>query len=231
VSYKELHKYPEAEKAFREAIRLMPIKQHYASLAETLFDTGRLDEAEQEARRTLEMDPADRETPRNDQVKALLASIQATRGGRAMRAPRTVDDLRAALKDLPRNVALQSQLTVALLRQKRYREALPEAQRWAALDPNSGSAQGAVGASAYSVGDFATAKRGFQRQTDLEPTNVKAHFYFAACCVKLHDYETALVEFRYVAEHGGDSEEAKEARRVLAKVQPSAQPRSGRPSR
>jgi tetratricopeptide (TPR) repeat protein/O-antigen ligase len=231
VSYKELHKYPEAEKAFREAIRLMPIKQHYASLAETLFYAGRLDEAEQEARRTMEMDPPDRETPGNDRVKALLANIQATRGGRAMRAPRTVDDLRAALKDLPRNVALQSQLTVALIQQKRYREGLAEAQRWAQWDPTSGEAHRAVGVCAFSIGDFATAKQAFQRQKELQPTNLKARLNLAFCCVKLHDYEAALVEFRYVAEHGGDSEEGKEARRVLAKVQPSAQPRSSRPSR
>jgi tetratricopeptide (TPR) repeat protein len=224
VSYKQLHKYPEAEKAFREAIRLMPIKQHYASLAETLFEAGRLDEAEQEARRTLDMDPADQDTPKNEQVKALLAAIQFTRGARAMQSPQTVDDLRAALKQLPRNVALQHQLAVALIQQKRFREGLPEAQRWAALEPNSAAAQGAVGASAYSVGDFATAKQAFQRQKELEPTNLKARLALASCCVRLRDYEEALAEFQYVAEHGGDSREAKEARLVLEKLR---QPRPG----
>jgi O-antigen ligase/tetratricopeptide (TPR) repeat protein len=228
VSYKELHRYPDAEKAFREAIRLMPIKQHYASLAETLFYAGRLDEAEQEARRTLEMDPADRDTPGNQQVRVLLAKIQAARGGQAMQAPRTVDDLRAALKDLPRNVDLQSQLTVALIRQKRYREGLAEAQRWAQWDPASGEAYRAVGVCAFSIGDFATAKRAFQRQKELQPTNLKARLDLAFCCVKLRDYEEALAEFRYVAEHGGDSEEGKEARRVLAQVQPRSGPAPGR---
>jgi tetratricopeptide (TPR) repeat protein len=224
VSYEKLRKYPEAEKAFREAIRLMPIKQHYASLAETLFNLGRLDEAGQEARRALDMDPADQDTPKNEQVKDLLAAIQFTRGARAMRSPQTVDDLRAALKQLPRNVALQSQLAVALIQQKRFREGLPEAQRWAALEPNSAAAQGAVGACAYSVGDFAIAKQAFQRQKELEPTNVKARFYLAVCCAKLRDYEEMQAEFQYVAEHGGDSREAKEARLMLEKLR---QPRPG----
>ncbi len=201
VTYKEMHQYAEAEKVFREAIRLMPVKQHYASLAETLFESGQLDKAEQEAHRAIEVDPWDREEPATARVNALLASIAAKRSG---------------------------QLAVLLIRQQRYREGLPEARRWAQLEPNSGMAQRAVGVCAFSVGDFAAAREAFQRQVELEPANLKARLDLAYTDVKLKDYDNALAGFRYVAEHGGDSREGKEARRVLEKVQSQPRPAPAR---
>jgi tetratricopeptide (TPR) repeat protein len=231
VSYKQLHQYADAEKAFREAIRLMPIKQHYASLAETLFESGRLDEAEQETRRVLAMDPEGHEEPDNTRVQALLATIEATRSARAPLAPQSVDALRAALRVQPNSAALCGQLTVTLIRQKRYREGLTEAWRWARLAPNSAEAQRAIGVCTFSLGDFPNAKKAFQRQVELEPANMKARLDLAFTCVKLRDYDSALAGFRYVAEHGGDSPEAEEAKRVLAKVRPPAPARPGQPSR
>jgi tetratricopeptide (TPR) repeat protein len=131
-------------------------------LARLRLDSEDYEEAEREAERALSIDPG------NPEAHALVAASRYMRDDR-----RGFEDAsRRALERNPQSVVLSATLTEVATRNRRYGDAIQFARRGVAQDSTSPLAQGALGMSAFRLGQFDTARVHLERAFARDPYHV-----------------------------------------------------------
>jgi tetratricopeptide (TPR) repeat protein len=198
----------------------MPSAENYIGLAETLLYQGKLQEAEEQARRAAELlSEFPEERLKQAELYLLLADVASRR--RDMEA--TLSYSRQAVSLQPTQPKIQANLIRLLMGMGRDREALEACRSWTKADPNSAEAYHALGAAEYKLKHFAAARDALTRAVELEPSNLRARLNLAYALGSLRDLAGYRRELGVLAATGGEVPEAELARQLLAKLQ-RAQP-------
>ena len=135
----------------------------YSMIGELLVNLKRLDEAEENFRRALEIDPSGK-----NELRILSVLGRASwKWGRLQAAEKY---FRRALELDPRNREALKHLAGSYFKQKRYQEALDLYRTLAEVDPDDATTHFNIGASLYYLGQSEAALRNFKRALSLDPT-------------------------------------------------------------
>ena len=160
----EADRLEEALVAARIAVEKRPDgARSYSVLGSALLDLKQLDEAEENFRRALEIDPSIKNDP---QFLALLGRMSWT-GGRFQAAEKYS---RRALELDPRNTEALKHLAASYFMQKRYHEALNLYRTLLEVDPDDATTHFNIGATLYYLGQSEAALQSFKRALSLDPT-------------------------------------------------------------
>ena len=139
------------------------LPRSYSLLGEILANLRRLDEAEENYRRTLEIDPS-----RKNEIRflALLGRVAWT-SGRLQAAEKY---FRRTLELDPRNGEALKYLAGSCFKQQRYQEALDLYRALLEVDPDDANTHFNIGASLFYLGQSEAALPSFKRALSLDPT-------------------------------------------------------------
>ena len=160
----EADRLEEALAAARIAVEKRPdAARSYSVLGKALLDLKRLDEAEENFRRALEIDPSIKNDP---QFLAVLGRVSWTRG----RFQAAEKYSRRALELDPRNTEALKHLAASHFMQKRYQVALNLYRTLLEVDPDDATTHFNIGATLYYLGQSEAALQSFKRALSLDPT-------------------------------------------------------------
>ena len=160
----EAGRFEEALAAARIAVKKRPdAARSYTLLANALLNLKRLDEAEENFGRALELDPS-RE---NELQFSVLLGQMSWKLDRLEAAEK---HLRRALELDPRHREALKHLAGSYFKQKRYKETLGLYRTLLEVDPDDANTYFNIGASLYYLGQSEAALRNFERALSLDPT-------------------------------------------------------------
>ena len=160
----EANRLEDALAAARIAVKKRPdAAQSYTLLANTLLNLKRLEEAEENFGRALELDPS-----RENELEYLsLLGRMSSEWDRYREAEKY---LRRALELEPRHREALKYLAASYFKQKRYQEALDLYRALLEVEPDDGNTHFNIGASLYYLGQSEAAIRSFKHALSLDPS-------------------------------------------------------------
>ncbi|OQX19755.1 MAG: hypothetical protein BWK75_05395 [Candidatus Altiarchaeales archaeon A3] len=185
---KNLKRYDEAEKEYREAIRINPndAEAHY-NLGILLKNLKRYDEAENAYREAIRINPNDAEAHNN--LGVLLYNLK--------RYEEAENAYREAIKINPNYANARNNLGSLLYNLKRYEEAEKE-YREAIINPNDAEAHYNLGVLLYDLKRYDEAEKEYRVAIRINPNDAEAHNNLGVLLQKLNRYEEAEKEWREV---------------------------------
>ena len=184
--YAKQQKWPEAEAAFREAIRLNP------QLAQAHFHLGIALESNHDSNALDELKLASQLAPADEQIsleagKALAAFDQTTAA---------IDQFRQVLANDPGSLEADYQLALALQFTGNSQEAIPLFVKVVASEPANAEALTNLGMAYMQRQDAKDAVPPLQRAVKLAPAMVTAHQDLAAAYIQLNQMDDAVEQLR-----------------------------------
>ncbi|WP_180356970.1 tetratricopeptide repeat protein [Streptomyces sp. TLI_146] len=178
----ELGRFPQAEDALREAIRLDP---NYAiahdSLGWTLIKLGRFPQAGVALREAIRLDP-------NDAIAHNNLGVVLTELGRF---PQAEDALREAIRLDPNYATAHNDLGVVLTKLGRFPQAEDALREAIRLDPNDAIAHNNLGWVLTELGRFPQAEDALREAIRLDPNYATAHGHLGRLRLVDGDWEAA----------------------------------------
>jgi tetratricopeptide (TPR) repeat protein len=159
------------------------------SAANTLFRSGRYEDARQELEKVISLQPTSEEATR------LLGRVLMRQG----KIDEGMAQFNKALAIRPNSVLLHTEMGLALFSESRYKEALDAFDKAIALAPNSSRALTQAGVAAQALGDNPKALSYFERATAIQPraetfSNMGTIYYGQGDYTKAANaYEAALL--------------------------------------
>jgi tetratricopeptide (TPR) repeat protein len=167
---------------FQKILAREPTHRHARESVIALLErTGRQAEALAHAQAWAEA------SPRDPRAQTLLGELLLeTDPEKAARA------LAEAARLEPENLTARANLGVALLKLRRFPEAIEVFTEVLARDPNHSSAHAGLGTAYFELKDYAQAAREFAWVVEHKPETAVAYYFLAICYDRLREYERAL---------------------------------------